>query len=115
MITPNISIKLTSIYMLFGGITSLFIFDGINRTLGLFMIIYSIVILQRLSRSGRQLYKLTLLKINHILYSSITILFSIYLLKYQLASYHIIIVPITVIFIIANYISLKMFRFKSIY
>ena len=113
MFSPNMAIKLVSIYMLVFGILSLIFLEGLNRSLGVFMIIYSFVIIQRLSRSGLLLYKFTLLRINQVLLSSIIILFSLYLVNKKDLSYNVLAIPLTILVMIHNYITLKNFSFEK--
>ena len=112
MFSPNMAIKFVSIYMLVFGILSLIYLEGFNRSLGGFMIIYSIVIIQRLTRSGLLLYKFTLLRINQILLSSIIILFSLYIVNKHDTSYNVLAVPLTTLVMIYNYATIQNFTFK---
>jgi len=112
MITPNLSIKLVSIYFFFFGFLSLIYLDGINKLLGIFLIYYAYVNLLCLRNKGKKLFKLAILKLNIAIIAILTtgLIFDIYF-KNKKGNIQIGIVGLLMLPLITNYLSIRNYKF----
>jgi len=113
MITPNLSIKLVSIYFFFFGFISLIYLEGLNKLLGIFLIYYAYVNLLCLRNKGKKLFKLAILKLNIALIAFLTValIFHVYFQTNRQKNMKTGIIVLLIIPLITNYISIRNYKF----
>ena len=119
MITPNLSIKLVIIYFFLFGLLALHFLTGISKLIGIFLVYYAYVNILCLRNKGKKLFKLAILKINIGLLSLINLLLIYNVLnskkidtnKINEVDIKVGIIVLLLIPIIANYISIRNYKF----
>ena len=119
MITPNLSIKLVIIYFFLFGLLALHFLTGISKLIGIFLVYYAYVNILCLRNKGKKLFKLAILKINIGLLSLINLLLIYNVLnskkidtnKINQVDIKVGVIVLLLIPIIANYISIRNYKF----
>jgi len=119
MITPNLSIKLVIIYFFLFGLLALHFLTGISKLIGIFLVYYAYVNILCLRNKGKKLFKLAILKINIGLLSLINLLLIYNVLnskkidtnKINEVDIKVGVIVLLLIPIIANYISIRNYKF----
>ena len=110
MITPNFSIKLISSCLFIFGILSFVFLTNLNKLLGLFMIIYSVVNIRTLQHKGNKHLKLNVLKLNQVILTLFLMIFSLFIVNKNINDNTILAAPILTLILIINFSAIKSFK-----
>lgn len=109
MISPNFSIRLSTIYYLVYGILLLSLLNNLNKIAGVFFIILSYYIITSLKIKKNKPYKYTILKINQVILGTTIILTGAYIINKNITNYTILAIPLFIIPFVLNYLAIITF------